>query len=177
MPRVEFAGKKVTIQRIPSKARKLPSKYEINPHLARRKEISHPKTQIVESLNNLKLNSINCLPHCSKPYLFERDSTKFLPPPALWHTCLKSCFFGKIPRISSGFPSSPNRLLSRPYGTTSCSSTTGDQPGGPYTNGWSTYPPRATYSPPRHSRLYDQWKTHWFPLIRPKIKPLFLGWG
>ena len=44
--------------------------------------------------------------------------------------------------------------------------------------GWSTNPPRITYPPPEIAGVpYDQglMKTHWFPLIRPAIKPLSLG--
>lgn len=48
-------------------------------------------------------------------------------------------------------------------------------------NGWSTnHPPPPTYTPPRNKVLYGLIKgflTIWFPFIRPKIKPVFLGGG
>ena len=39
-------------------------------------------------------------------------------------------------------------------------------------HGWSTYPPRVTYTP--HHLMMRAYENHWFPLIRLAIKPLFL---
>ncbi len=36
-------------------------------------------------------------------------------------------------------------------------------------------PPPGHVAPPRNSRPYEGLIDHWFPLRRPKIKPLFLG--
>ena len=106
MPRVEFAGKKVTIQRSPSKARKLPSKYEINPHLARRKEISLPKTQIVESLNYFKLIFfINCPIVWNHIYFGETQQNSCPPRPLTY--MFKGCFFGNLPTFPPGFRPPP----------------------------------------------------------------------
>ena len=42
-------------------------------------------------------------------------------------------------------------------------------------HGWSTYPPRVTYHPhQKYGLMMRAYENHWFPLIRPAIKPLVL---